>query len=158
MRLTVSRWLIEADPLATGRCYAQLPVGMDCTCCYCRNFDAARGRTFPAEFVALLETLGVDPAKPAELCHWCREPSGWYRTGGWFHCVGTILSGEDAIHWEGHVGTCRLEEWVPGLELGFTNHLDLVREVFAGLPLVQLEFVTRVPWVLEEPEPEDDPV
>jgi hypothetical protein len=44
---------------------------------------------------------------------------------------------------------------VPGLKFGFSSYLALVREVFAGLPLVQLEFETRVPWVLAEPEPED---
>jgi hypothetical protein len=30
----------------------------------------------------------------------------------------------------------------------------LVREVFGGLPIVQLEFQTRVPWMLSEPAPE----
>lgn len=154
MQRTVARWLIDHDPDATRRCYAKLPVGTGCTCHQCHNFDAAAGRTFPAEFVALADALGVDPAKPAELSHWFREPSGLYLTGGFFHFVGSILAGEDVMHWEGNSGTYRFEELVPGLEFGFSARLALVREAFTGLPLAQLEFQTRVPWVIAEPEPE----
>jgi hypothetical protein len=156
MQRTLGRWLIEHDPDTTRRCYAQLPVGTGCTCISCRNFEAAAGRTFPPEFVALLDTLGVDPTKPAELCHWGREPSGLYLTGGWFHFVGTILAGEDAMPWKGNIGTFELEQLLPGLEFGLTNQLALVPQVFTGLPVVQLEFQTRVPWVLNEPEPETE--
>lgn len=155
MRLPVGRWLIDCDPDTTRRCYAQLPVGTGCSCQQCRNFDAAAGRTFPPEFVRLLDTLGVDPTKPAELCHWCREPSGLYLTGGWFHLVGSIVAGKDLVEWVNNVGLMRFEELVPGLKFGFSSYLALVREVFEGLPLIQLKFETRVPWVLAEPEPED---
>jgi hypothetical protein len=96
----------------------------------------------------------VDPTKPAELCHWCREPSGLYLTGGWFHFVGKILDGADVLHWEKGNGTFRFEELGSGLEFGFSADLALVRQAFTGLPLVQLEFQTRVAWVLPEPEPE----
>lgn len=154
MRRTVSRWLIDHDPDATRRCYASLAFGTGCKCNQCRNFDAAAGRTFPAQFIALADALGIDPAKPAELCHWYREPSGLYVTGGWFHVVGSTVAGEDVLHWDGKNGTFRFEELVPGLEFGFSTRLELVREAFAGLPLLQLEFQTRVPWVLAEPEPD----
>jgi len=154
MQRTVARWLIDHDPEATHRCYSQLPVGTGCTCNQCRNFDAAAGQTFPSDFLVVLDALGVDPTKPVELSHYCREPSGLYFTGGWFHFVGSILAGEDAMHWENNTGTYRLEELVPGLQFGFTARLSIVREVFAGLPVVQLEFQTRVPWVLAEAEPE----
>jgi hypothetical protein len=154
MQRMVARWLIEHDPEATRRCYAQLPVGTGCGCNQCGNFDAAAGRTFPSEFLALADALGLDPTKPAELCHWYREPSGLYLTGGWFHFVGSILASEDVIQESGGTGTFRFEELVPGLEFGFTSRLALVRPVFAGMPVVQLEFQTRVPWVLAEPESE----
>ena len=155
MRRTVARWLIDHDPDATRRCFAQLPVGTGCTCNQCRNFERAAGRNFPSEFLAVLEVLGVDQSKPAELCHYCREPSGLYLTGGWFHFVGSILAGEDAMHWENNIGTFRFEKLVSGLEFGFTARLAIVHEVFGGLPLVQLEFQTHVPWVLAEPPPEE---
>jgi hypothetical protein len=157
MRRTVARWLIEHEPEVTRRCFARLPAGTGCTCNQCRNFDAAADRTFPAEFVALADALGVNPAKPAELCHWRREPSGLYLTGGWFHLVGSIVAGEDVIHDVNGTGTFRFEELAPGMEVGFTARLALVPKVFAGHPVVQLEFQTRVPWVLAEPEPEAQP-
>jgi hypothetical protein len=154
---TVARWLIEHDPDATRRCFALLPVGTGCGCNQCRNFEAAAGRTFPADFIALADALGVDPSKPADLCHWCREPSGLYLTGGWFHLVGSIVAGEDLIHEVHGTGRFQFEELVPGLEFGFTTRLALVPPVFAGLPVLQLEFQARVPWVLTDPEPEAEP-
>lgn len=82
MRTTAGRWLIEHDPQATRRCYAGLAVGSGCTCDWCRNFDAAAGKIFPADFMPLLEQLGIDPLKPAEVCHYCREDSGLHLMGG----------------------------------------------------------------------------
>ena len=153
MQRTIARWLVEHDPDATRRCYAQIPIGTGCRCIECRNFEAATGQAFPPEFRSLVDALGVDVAKPAELCHWCREPSGLHLTGGWFHFVGTVLAGEDVLQYSGSTGTFRFEELVPGLEFGLSSRVALVREVFAGLPVVQLEFQTRVPWVLAEAEP-----
>jgi hypothetical protein len=153
MQLRIARWLIDHDPDATGRCFAQRPIGTGCGCDQCRNFDAAVGQTFPPEFIGLAEAVGIDVTKPAELCHWCREPSGLYLTGGWFHFVASILEGEDVLHWSGDSGTYRFEELVPGLEFGFSAQLALVPEVFQSVPLTQLEFQTRLPWVLTEPEP-----
>lgn len=153
----VSRWLIDHDPDATRRCYAALAVGTGCDCNQCRNFDAAAGQAFPPAFAALASSLGIDPAKPAELCHYYRDPSGLHVTGGWFHLVGSIVTGEDVMRRSGTVGTFRFEELVPGFEFGFSARLALVGAAFAGLPLVQLEFMTRVPWVLAEPEPDTEP-
>ena len=153
MQRTVGRWLIDHDPDATRQCFAQLQVGTGCTCDQCRNFDAAVGRTFPAEFLVLNDVLGVDPVKPVELMHWYRESSGLYLTAGWFHLVGSIINGEDVVHEVNGTGTFRYEQFIPGLEFGFTTRLALVHNVFAGLPVVQLEFQTRVPWVLNEPAP-----
>jgi len=149
MQTTMGRWLIDHDPDATRACYARRPPGSGCTCNECRNFDAAVGQTFPADFIALVLTLGVDPTKPSELAHYCREASGLHLTGGWFHCVGSILSGEAVVK----NGTYQLEKLASGCEFGISARLDLVPEVFAALPTLQLDFVTRVPWVLPEPEP-----
>jgi hypothetical protein len=146
--------VIDHDADATRRCFDQLPIGTGCDCGYCRNFNAAAGRTFPSAFLEPTGALGVDPTKPAELCHYCREPSGLYLTGGWFHFVGSIMTGEDVMQWSNGTGTYRFEELVPGLEFGLTGNLALVPESFAGLHVLQLEFQTRVPWVLAEPEPD----
>jgi hypothetical protein len=153
MQRNVARWRIDHDRPKTTQCYAQLPIGTGCDCNQCRNFDAAPGRTFPFEFTKLLETFCIDPIKPVELCHYCRESSDDYLTGGWFHLVGWIVSGEDVMFWANNSGTMRFEKLVCGVEFGFSTQLSLVREFFDGQSLLQLEFQTRVPWVLAEPEP-----
>lgn len=150
IRRPVGRWLIEYDREATRRCLAALPAGAPCDCVECRNFDAAEGRTFPAEFVELAEALGVDVTKPAELCHCVREDSGLYLVGGWFHFVGSLVSGDDLIR---RCGAYRFEQLVPGCEFGFRPDAVLVPAVFHMRRVVQLEFVTRVPWSLSDPEP-----
>lgn len=154
MQRTIARWVVDHDADATRRCFDRLPVGSGCTCTSCRNFDAATGRNFPPAFSELATHLGIDPTKPAELCHYGREPSGLHWMGGWFHFVGSIESGDDVLHWENGTGTFRFEELVPGMEFGLSSRLALVAEVFSDLSLIQLEFQTRVPWVLDEPAPD----
>jgi len=156
MQRTIARWLVDFDPDVTRRCYAQLAIGTGCGCDQCRNFDKAVEKAFPPEFRSLADALGLDIAKPAELCHWYREPSGLYVTGGWFHFVGSILVGDDVMQMSGSTGTFRFEQLVPGFEFGLGAQLALVREPFDGHPVVQLEFQTGVPWVLVEPEPSCD--
>jgi hypothetical protein len=103
--------------------------------------------------MALASSLGIDPTKPAELCHWTREPSGLYLTGGWFHFVGRILSGNDAIQSRVESGHINLVPLAPGVEVGYTHHTGLVPDSFSGVAVCQLEFQTHVPWVLAGVEP-----
>ena len=153
MILEAGRWKIDCDPVTTARCYASFPVGVDCSCADCRNFMAAGDQAFPTKFRAIAHDLGVDISKPAELSHCCREPSGLHLSGGWFHFVGSILSGADA--WKtagGESWTQALEPLFDGFEFGFTARLALVRDPFRGHSVVQLEFMTRIPWVIPDVE------
>jgi hypothetical protein len=153
MQLQVATWQIECDPEATRAVYESLPLGTDCSCDQCRNFNAAAGSTFPSEFITLAKRLGVDPTKPAELTHWCREPSGLYLTGGWFHFVGSIISGVDSHQHPDGTGTVSYEVLIPGVEVALTRHNALVPALFSGFAVCQLEFQTHVPWVLAGIEP-----
>ena len=56
------------DPAATRRRYAEADLGHAprCVCEGCANFDLVRPGLFPASFLALLDALGVDPAKEYE--------------------------------------------------------------------------------------------
>ena len=153
MRLQIASWQIEHDPDATRSAYAPLPIGTGCPCDQCRNFDAAVGRAFPTEFMELAGSLGIDPLKPAELCHWTKEPTGLYLTGGWFHFVGRIVSGADAMQYPDGTGEVRYQSFAPGIELAITHHTSMVPDTFTGLAVCQLDFETRVPWVLSDVEP-----
>lgn len=152
MTTNVGRWQLDHDAEATRQCFSAQAVGtsVPCDCAGCRNFMAALDRAFPPAFRALAETLGVDITKPAELCHWGREEAtGFHLTGGWFHFAGSIVEGLDAFQKSG----LALEPFGTGFEVGFTSELQLVPERFQLQPaLTQLEFMTRVPWVISDPE------
>ena len=148
---TIQRWQLEHDAQATREVFAQLPVGSGCDCQECRNFFAAIDRAFPPEFHRIAEQLGIELTKPAELAHYGREDGGVLIVGGWFHFIGRIITGADAMREDSSgTGHFYLEHLTPEFSLGFSSHLALVAEPFRSQPVVQLEFETRVPWVLAE--------
>jgi hypothetical protein len=149
----IGRWHVCWDPAATRQAYEAVFTGSpeECGCCYCRNFAAARGLAYPPEALSLFDRLGIDPRKEAEIWECCRLDSGLRCYGGFFHFVGSIEVGADAMR---PGGALELEPLTKHFSWGLTSNVSLVRPPFAGLPLVQLEFSAQVPWVLEDhPEP-----
>ncbi len=151
-RLEVGRWVIHCDAEATRHAYRTVPYGApeDCGCDDCRNFAAVRHLIYTPEMVALLDQLGIDQRKEAEIYYGGPGGDGRHAYGGWFHFVGAIESGEDAWSPDG-----RLQPEPSGnsCEIGFSRHLNLVPASFGAQPLVQVEFWAKVPWVVELPEP-----
>jgi hypothetical protein len=150
------RWEISCDAESTRRAYASVEVGgpEECGCKPCLNFAAARLQIYPATVLTLFEKLGISSNREVEIYHLARLSSGRHLYGGWFHFVGSILSGADAVRQEAK------NLWRPDLEpanekfdWGFSSRLELVRKPFVGLPLVQVEFTAKVPWVLLSDEP-----
>jgi len=150
--IAFGRWQISCDPSETRRAYQAVITGSPdvCDCCFCRNLVAAKKWVYPAEALALFDRLGIDARKEVETCHHGRLESGLHLHGGFFHFVGSIKAGADAIRSNGAV---ELEPMTAAFSLGFTSHVSLVQPPFAGLSLVQLEFLAQVPWILEESEP-----
>jgi hypothetical protein len=149
------RWQIEHEPVVTAECYAALPLGSGCTCHDCLNFMEALDSAFPPDFRNMAEQLGVDLCKPVELSHYRREPSGLHLSGGWFHLIGRIVSGADVMSPTGPQSwTYDFVELASGIEFGFATRVALVAAPFEGRQLIQLEFATRVPWIIAEPEPQ----
>jgi hypothetical protein len=98
---------------------------------------------FPAEFLTLLETLGIDPAKDGEVYHNAQLSPGRHHYGGWFHFVGTLdeFSAFKPIELGQDFSVTLCPRSAPNLS------------TLNGLPLVQLEFVaSAVPWRIPEPE------
>ena len=150
------RWELSCDPESTRKAYAAVSIGgpEECGCEPCLNFAAARGQVYAPDVLALLEKLGISPNREVEIYHIAREESGRHLYGGWFHFVGSIISGADAAKQVAE------NTWQPDLEetseyfsLGFSSRLELVRAPFKQLPLVQLEFTAKVPWLLATAEP-----
>ena len=72
--------------------------------------------------------------------------------GGFFHLVGLIEGGKDALHMVHETGTFDLESIGNDFEFGFTSKPAPVPSPFVASPFVRLEFQTRVPWVLDMTE------
>jgi hypothetical protein len=150
------RWAISCDAEGTRSAYACVVTGSPegCGCDPCLNFAAQRPDIYPIAVLALFEELGITTNREAEIYHMTRLESGRPLYGGWFHFVGSILSGADAAR--------QVAEniWKPDLEaaseyfnLGFSSRGQLVRKPFEGLQLVQVEFTAQVPWVITATEP-----
>ncbi len=150
------RWIIGSDREATRKAYTASPLGSpeQCGCTHCRNFAAQRSDIYPPGVLELFDKLGIAYNREAEIYHLARLESDRHFYGGWFHLVGSVLSGAD-----GHRQIAQ-NIWQPDLEmqseffsLGFSSRVALVRKSFEGLPLVQLEFTAKIPWVIEAEEP-----
>ena len=108
-------------------------------------------------FGQVLDRLGISPPWEVEVFQICRLPSGLHFYGGWFHFVGSIESGQPAwkvVESAASFKSADFEPLFPGLAIGFHADVALVRPVFEGLPLVQLEWSAELPWVIEAPEPD----
>jgi hypothetical protein len=139
------QWAFSTDRDATRLAYGRVERGgVDtCNCADCRNFRVARARAFPAEFLSLLDQLGIDPCKDAEVYRNARLAPGRHDYGGWYHFIGTLDQtgdfppvdfGDGFSVWMCRASAPRL----PSLE---------------GMPVVQVEFHAQaVPWLLDEPQ------
>lgn len=153
MIVTIGRWRLECDPETTSRLYESRELGSGCGCAYCRNFTAALPFAFPERVQQLFAKLGIDVRKPAELFDCDRDESGQRFSGGWYHFVGHILSGDDGWMQRGEVFQASFEPINADVSIEMTSRLALVPESFARQRIVQIDFHCHVPWVLDEPEP-----
>jgi hypothetical protein len=144
---SLGKWQYTCDREATAAAYRLAEGGYTqlCTCNGCRNFVAVRFEAFPQSFIALLESLGIDPVKDGEVYHTCRMSPGKHLYGGWYHFVGALNETGD----------------FPMVQYSDDFDVSLCRKSAPSLPalqemeLVQLEFVARaVPWGLNEAEAE----
>ena len=154
--ISFGRWKLETDPEATREAYAKVPQGgsEECPCEPCKNFIAAREGIYPADVLALFEKLGISFDREVEVYHMARMKSGKHLYGGWFHFVGRIVSGGDAVKQVAeNVWQPYLENVTEDFSLGFRSCNDLLRKPFEGKPIVQIEFTANVPWLIPGPEP-----
>ena len=106
--ITLGGYRLSVDAGRTRAYYAAQPP-YECPCAGCRNFVQAV-RHLPREAKELFDALGLDPAKPEEVCSYpgTREEA---HGGAWYHICGTILEGGTPP--EGQ----RFSEWVQAAEV-----------------------------------------
>lgn len=142
-------WRIRPDRRATVQAHDRIPGSDTQGCCTeCDSFVAARHLAYPPDFLALLRRLGIPAAHEAHVYSLGPYEAGRYAYGGWFHFVGAIehdplnLGNLIPVDTEGQ-----------GFNFWFHDRAALVPDAFRGLPVVQLEFTTWVPWLLDDGTP-----
>ena len=110
-----------------------------CDCIPCKNFAAQKENVFPAEFLGLLEELGIDWTKEWEAFEYDWDESNTSELvlyGGWFLFVGKLASGL---------------ETPPALRDGFAFWAATsfpTGTLPSPAQLCAIQFLTRIPWVL----------
>jgi len=145
-------WTFEVDKVLTKQTYHCISVsGADtCACNNCKNYVSYRDKVFPKEVIDLFNDLGIDYRKEVEITSYETLPSGLHHIGGWFHFKGRVLVGKDyrvPLPLGGH--TFDLTPITDNFSIGFAEGNDLTFfEDITGL--VQVEFDTNIPWVIEK--------
>ena len=150
--LNIGGWRIEFDREATASGYARFTgcVGDRCDCVYCRNYEAAIAASMGESVRSLLERFGIDDRRPAETCEYGPD-AGLHLYGVWWHVVGRIL-GDPGDQPAKVVAPNR-----PESSISFSHRADMAHEPLRNLkPLVQLDLMLYLPWVLPEPYPESE--
>ena len=141
---------IKFDRNATVEAYSKLAISHPerCGCEYCKNFIAARPNVYPPDFKQLLDQLGIDFKKEAEVFHYTRMDDGKHFYGGVFHFVGEVEKDE----------TCPKEirsKHQVDFKWDISEGTPIAPGQFGDLKLCELYFDVMVPWILPSPEPKE---
>lgn len=123
---------LSIDPLTTSQAYESIKVECDCT--YCRNFLAVSAR-LPKEWYDILQSLGIDPAKPAEIVEYTQNPDGSHYYSWWYHAVGRILADRSRRD-----DSDRMATIAPDITVRIAVKDDLAPADFPQ-PILQIEFL-----------------
>jgi len=105
---------------------------------------------YPEEFKDFVRSFGIDCAKEADVSHVARLSPGVHLYHGRFYFVGTISRIDDNSEDSAKLAASEIEDF----KWSLMGTGALAQEVFKDLPLVEIMFEARVPWVLQEVEPE----
>ena len=157
MPISLGRWTLDPQPALTRDAFAPIEQGAAdiCPCDLCCNFVAARDRAYPDEFRTFLNKLGIPQDREAETCYMHRLDNELHAYCGWFHCLGQVLEGTDAfVSRDESSGSYDLFRMTDVFEFGITMRAALVPDSFPGGGVLQIEFVTQIPWVIDVEPPE----
>jgi len=129
--LTLGTWRIWYDQTKNQEIYARIPTGSceDCKCDGCKWFAENRENFYPKSFLNLLEKLGIDYRKEAELITYGDAAGENEPRGGLFHLLGHIESGDETLQY--------LDS---NFCLDMNDDQSLLQDQFEGLATVKLEW------------------
>ncbi|MCR6595679.1 hypothetical protein NFC80_03425 [Bacillus halotolerans] len=135
--MRIGDWVIEADVEETRRQYANDIEDM-CECLLCEN-DREVMKTLPREKAQMFEDFGLQPPVCTDINEFGQEGDRHLYVASYF-IVGRIIEGK--------------KEWDPDRNwyISFEVPRDdrFIPEGFPK-PVLQLDCVTLLPWIMEEP-------
>ena len=139
VELQVGDQTIRYDRDATARIYESMSTGWAerCGCVGCRNYLAQRDAIYPLAFRELLDRLGIDLTKDAEVVADGPVKNRLHHYGGWFFFVGEMLTAGDEV--------CDS----PYFSFFFTRVGPCPKE-FRIEPRLAIEFEAHFKWILAE--------
>ena len=152
--MQIGSWNVAYDREKTESLHNAAECGASgkCQCCHCRNFVAARDMVYPEIVRRIMASLGVDYKKEQELYEICEVEDGWHLYNGWFRFVGA------ASFPDGELDTSQRSAFSTDevtVNDNFSWSLSQQpRVVWWGLPIVEIHFQAKVPWVLGAEEDE----
>lgn len=154
MLFEIGQYRIDVDIVKTKQFYKNADIiSRSCTCDGCLNFEKAVD-ALPPSIIAFFADLGIDMRKACECYVNCTNEDGSLLYGGFYHICGTLLEGESA--WKkinGNTFYCWDNKAVfcvsPDFHVSFQKDVALLEKDFP-LPVIQLDFFARIPWVLEK--------
>jgi hypothetical protein len=153
MQVTVTfrDWQFEVDRELTAATYDKVSKSgaESCGCNDCKNYITYRDKVFPDDIKALFNDLGIDYRKEVEATHYSVLDNGLHNTGGWFHFKGRIVRGKDYRIPTGNGFSIDLTKTSDNFSIGFAEGNDLTYFTDKN-GLVQVEFMTNIPWVIDK--------
>jgi hypothetical protein len=152
-RIFIRPWLIKYDDLATRAAYKKIRTGgpETCGCQHCNNFALARDRIYPQEVENFLNMVGIDFKKESEIIYLGKIRPSLHLYSGSFYFIGTAEFTLD-INYDStaFIAVNKDFSWQ------FKNSQEPVNSAFGMQSLIQMEFMAKVPWVMESYEPEQN--
>jgi len=142
----IDKWEFQYDPELTSNAYKEICSVFiwQCNCSSCQNFNVIREEIYPEQFKDLLKSLGINPEKEAEIYHIKKTGFKKHLYGGWFHFAGKFTKNDCPE---------KMFNLTESFQISLTDKVQLVPEILTKHPVLQLEFKTVIPWVIDKKEP-----
>jgi hypothetical protein len=163
-KVRILDWRVECDPEATQEAHGAMSSGApeECRCADCLNFVAGRHLAYPAEALKVFSKLGIQPDRESSVAGAVKLSSDSYQYNGWFHFVGRLLIGpktrevvaeirEGADIGPGVIQQVTYQNLTDNFEIALSERTDLLPPELMNKSVVQFEFVTELPWMIDEP-------
>lgn len=153
MLFEIAQYRLDIDVVKTKQFYKNADfVSKSCSCDDCLNFEKAVA-TLPPLVITFFSNLGIDMKKVCECYVNFSYDDGTLLYGGFYHVCGTLLNGESAWKKINENISCWDDETAfhisPDFYVSFQKDVALLEKDFP-LPVIQLDFSARIPWVLEK--------